>query len=78
MQYNVEGWKLLDFVSKEGQSVKGLKLYVTCKEDGVIGLMTDSLFIRDGIEIPKDLKVGETVEIVFNRKGKPEGVYKIR
>jgi len=42
----------------------------------VNGEKTEKLFIKEGIEIPKDLKLNDTIEVTFNMKGKVESVSK--
>lgn len=66
------GLKLLDFESN-GNRVQGTQAFVAHEEDGVIGQRTDKLFFKDGFELP-DLKPGMTLEVAFNRRGKPEKV----
>ena len=66
------GYKLLDFMSNGGP-VKGTQLFVGFTEDGVVGQRTDKLFLRDGFELP-ELQPGMTLEVTFNRHGKPEKV----
>lgn len=66
------GYKHLDFESN-GERVKGTQVFGAYEEDGVIGQRTDKFFFRDGFELP-DLHPGITLDMVFNRKGKPEKV----
>lgn len=66
------GYKLLDFESN-GERVKGTQAFVAFQEDGVTGQRTDKLFFRDGFELP-DLTPGMTLDVTFNRRGKPEKV----
>lgn len=73
MQVKVLGFRLLDFVSNS-EPVKGTQIFCSFPEDGVTGEMADKLFIREGsLELPA-LKVGQTLEVSFNRKGKPEAI----
>lgn len=67
------GWKHLDFPNDRGEQVKGTQAFVSFPEDGVTGQRTDKLFFKDGFELPA-LEPGMTLEIAFNRKGKPEKV----
>ena len=71
------GTKTLDFTSGDGSKVKGTQLFVSFPEDGVVGAMVDKLFIRDGIELPP-LTPGMSVDIVYNRHGKPTAVRVVR
>jgi len=68
MEMNLVGFRKLDFTTDDG-TVKGTQLFVSNEEEGVTGLMTDKLFIRDGMELPA-LTVGMMLDVGFNRKGK--------
>ena len=72
MNMTLLGHKFLDFESN-GKQVKGSQAFVAYSEDGVVGQRTDKLFFRDGFDLP-ELKPGMTLNVVFNRKGKPESV----
>lgn len=67
------GYKLLDFTNDRGESVKGTQAFVSFQEDGVTGQRTDKLFFKDGMVIP-ELTPGMTLDVAYNRKGKPEKV----
>ncbi len=73
MEMILLGYKNLDFTNKEGELVKGTQAFVSFAEEGVEGKRADKLFFRDGLELP-NLKPGMTIDVVFNRKGKPEQV----
>ena len=66
------GYKSLDFESN-GERVKGTQAFVSYIEDGVIGQRTDKLFLRDGFPLP-EIKPGDTLDVTYNRRGKPEGI----
>ena len=68
MKMELVGYKSLDFESN-GERVKGTQAFIAFEEEGVEGKRTDKLFFRDGFELP-----GMTLEVAFNRKGKPESV----
>ena len=73
MKIKVIGTRDLDFNSNDGSPVKGIQLYVSFPEENVMGEMTDRMFIRDGFALPA-CKPGDMLEVVFNRKGKPESI----
>lgn len=50
--------------------MKGTQLFVAAQEDGVIGQCADKLFFKDGMELP-ELTPGMTLDVTYNRKGKP-------
>lgn len=68
MDMTLLGFRKLDFTTEDGP-VKGVQLFTSNEEEGVTGLMTDKLFIRDGMELPA-LTVGMTLDVEFNRRGK--------
>lgn len=75
MQMTLLGYKALDFESN-GERVQGTQAFVAYTEDGVEGQRTDKLFFKSGkssFEIP-ELQVGATLDVTFNRRGKPEKV----
>lgn len=73
MKAKLLGVRELDFKSNDGSAIKGTQWYISFPEEGVVGEMTDKLFLRDGFAIPA-CKPGDMLEISFNRKGKPESV----
>lgn len=73
MLVKLNGYKNLDFVTEEGNAIKGTQLFVSYAEEGVVGEMTDKLFLRDGLALPA-LTVGAALNVEFNRKGKVIGV----
>lgn len=78
MLYNVIGIKRnMSFAGNDGKKVEGLKLYVTCPDDKVDGLMTDSFFIPTSSHVfvtANCLKPDMSIDIYFNRYGKIDGV----
>lgn len=68
MDMKLLGFRKLDFTTEDG-AVKGYQLFTGNEEEGVTGLMTDRLFVRDGMELPA-LTVGMTLDVEFNRKGR--------
>lgn len=73
MKAKLLGLRKLDFTADDKSSVKGCQLFISYPEEGVEGEQTDKLFIRDGFDLPA-LKPGDTLEITFNRKGRPESI----
>lgn len=73
MKAKLLGMRKLDFSSSDGTQVQGIQAYIAFPEEGVEGVMTDKLFLRDGFAFPS-CKPGDMLEITFNRKGKPEAI----
>ena len=78
MQATLLGIKELDFKPKDGDQIKGTQLFVSFPEKEMKGVMTDKYFFRSDSEtqLPKDLKVGDILDVTFNRNGKVETIAK--
>lgn len=74
MKVTLLGYKVLDFKSSDNTDVKGTQAFVSYEEEGVIGCRTDKFFFKDGISIPA-IAPGDTLDITFNRHGKPESIH---
>lgn len=70
----VIGKQILDFTTRDGQMIRGTNLYVAYKEANTEGLKADKIFVRDGIEIPKEMKINDKLDISFNNRGKIEEI----
>ena len=74
--YTLIGIRALSFTAESGEKIEGTQLFVSIPEEGVVGEITDKIFIRPEILLPKDLKPGDEINISFNRKGKAEAITK--
>ena len=63
MQAYLCGKRDLDFTNKEGKRVQGTKLFISHPEDGVIGEMTDNIFIPQGFPLPPEMAPGDILDI---------------
>lgn len=68
------GTRHVNFRAEDGKDVVGERLYISYPEDGVEGEMGDSLFLREGFPLPAKLSPGDTLDITYNRRGKPEKI----
>ena len=64
----------MDFATEDGSRIQGRNIFVTYPETGVQGLYAERIFLQKTIPIPAGLKVGDSVELVLNRKGKVTAV----
>ena len=71
------GAKKLQFKSQNGQEISGTNLYVAFPEENTEGLRAERFFLKDSIELPKDVRLNDKIDISFNHKGKIEAVSKI-
>jgi hypothetical protein len=76
MQAKIVGTQRLEFTNSNGDSIKGVNIFTVYPEENVDGLRVDKFFLKDGINLPKDVKLNDTVDISFNRKGKIEMISK--
>jgi len=69
----VRGIRELDFVS-DGSAVKGTQLFFSYPREGVVGEITDKLFIRKELPLPPELVPGKYVDIFCDTKGRVEHI----
>lgn len=74
MLVQILGKQILDFTTRDGQLIKGTNLYVAYQQEDIVGLKSDKFFVRDGIIIPKELKINDKAEVYFDHRGKVEGI----
>ena len=73
MFVDVFGVQLVDFSNLNGDVIKGTNLFVAYPYDGVVGLRTDKLFIKQSIDCSR-IKTGDRLDISFNRYGKVDSL----
>lgn len=74
-EFTIVGIKAVDFDTKEGQHMKGVKLFVTGEDDKVEGLMTDSFFLSyEKFSNLDQYHVGDEIVIYYNRYGKVDSL----
>ena len=66
----------LKFKTEAGGDIEGTKIYVGFQEENVEGLRTDGFFVKKEIDIP-EVKLGEQLDVRFNRHGKIEAIFKV-
>ncbi|MDF2521751.1 MAG: hypothetical protein K0R84_2379 [Clostridia bacterium] len=76
MQAKLVGVQHINFTNNNGEAINGTNLFVAFKDENVEGLRTDKFFLKEGISLPKDAKLNDTIELSFNHKSKIEMVYK--
>lgn len=81
MVVNLCGVRDLDFQTKEGDTIKGIKIFFSYEEDGVSGHATDSKFISSSLcdRLGLSFKVladyiGQVIDIDVNLSGKITGI----
>lgn len=57
MQMKLVGVAPVNFTNNAGETIKGQNIYVLFKEENTSGLKAEKLFLKDGIDLPKDTKL---------------------
>lgn len=76
MQMKLVGVAPVNFTNNAGETIKGQNIFVLYKDEHVNGLKADKLFLKDGIELPKEVKLNDMLDISFNMRGRVEVIYK--
>lgn len=76
MRAQLFGIMPVDFTNNSGDNVCGTNIFVGFEDENVKGLRTEKFFLKDGISLPKDTKLNDTLEISFNYRGKVEMISK--
>lgn len=66
----------LNFTSQNGNHVEGTNLYISFQDKNVNGEKCERVFASAEISFPDNIKIGDTVNLWFNHKGKLEGITK--
>lgn len=77
MQAKLLGVMKVSFTNNQNEIVQGTNLFVAFQDENVEGLRTEKFFLKDSIALPKDTKINDVIDIVFNFKGKIEAINKI-
>lgn len=76
MQVKVLGISHVKFTNNNGENINGTNLYCGFKDENTVGIRADKFFLKDGIQV--DCKPNDTIELVFNMRGKVESVHKVQ
>lgn len=72
--YKLVGYQHQDLTFKDGRSISGWKLHCTEPRNGVNGFAVDSFFLSDQKAGSYEPKVGDVLEVIWNRWGKIDGI----
>lgn len=70
------GIQKIDFTNSDGQQIVGINIFAGYDDENVVGKKVEKFFVKESVDIPKDLKPNDRVNILFNSKGKVEGIVK--
>ncbi len=74
MDMKIIGKKTMRFTSKEGRVIDGTSVYLTYEKDGFEGVIAEKFFIPSVKMKSSDFKVGDILDVTFNRYGKIDSV----
>ncbi len=77
MQAKLLGVMKVNFTNNQNEAVQGLNIFVAFQDENVEGLRAEKFFLKDTIALPKDTKINDVIDIVFNFKGKIEAINKV-
>lgn len=77
IQAKLLGVMKVNFTNNQNEAVQGTNLFVAFQDENVEGLRAEKFFLRDNIALPKEIKINDIIDIVFNFKGKIEAINKI-
>ena len=66
------GWREVEF-EKNGEEIRGVRLYFTYPDDHVNGVATESIYVSDRVELPA-LSLGAEYDVLYNKYGKVKGI----
>lgn len=70
------GTQEVHFTNNNGETINGMNIYTASADENVDGFRTDKFFLKEGITLPKDIKLNDNIDLSFNMKGKVEKVSK--
>lgn len=76
MKAKMVGLQDLQFKNDRGENIVGKNVYILWEDENVVGLKAGKLFLKEGIEVPKDIKINDMVQLSFTMTGKVEAIYK--
>lgn len=66
----------VNFSNNNNENIQGTNIFVAFDDSNVKGLRTEKFFLKKEIAIPKETKINDTLDLIFNHKGKIESISK--
>lgn len=66
MQSVLHGIQKVDFVNDQGERIQGTKLFLSYRDEKVVGQKTDKLFLKVGYQLPQGLVPGAVLDMSFD------------
>ena len=76
MKVKLIGVQGIHFTNNNGEEISGTNIFCAFQDENVEGLRTEKFFLKNGITLPKETKLNDTIDINFNMKGKVEMISK--
>lgn len=76
MKAKIVGIQELNFQTDRGENIVENNLFILHEDENVTGLKASKVFVKEGVNLPKDVKLNDMIDISFNMKGKVEAIYK--
>lgn len=70
MQARLIGAQGIAFTDPNGKEIKGMNIFTAFEDEMVEGLRCERFFLKEGISLPRETKINDMIDIVFNYKGK--------
>ena len=72
------GYQKLDFQTASGDNIKGTNLYLSYSDDNenIVAETCRKFLLRPNLAKPENVKIGDSVNVTFNHKGKIESISK--
>lgn len=74
MKATLLGYSKIDFVSDKGDHVEGNNIYISFNDENVTGQKCERVFVKKDIQIPEQVKIGDSLNLYFNNKAKLEEI----
>lgn len=72
MEFTVIGIEKVDYDNKQGRHVSGFRVHMTFEKKNCDGLAVETVFLND--EMGGALSVGNTIELYYNKFGRPASI----
>lgn len=76
MKAKLLGVQKVNFTNNNGEAISGTNIFVAFSDENVEGVRTEKYWLKNDINLPKDTKLNEMLEISFDRKAKVEMISK--
>lgn len=70
MKAKLLGAQGIGFTNPNGEEIKGMNIFVAFEDEQVEGMRCERFFLKEGVSLPKETKINDTLELNFNYKGK--------